>query len=59
MNIISNPTKKQHLFLFSFVKIYLLPDRSKNSKRKTSIKKGTTDPVYEEKFRVRYFVFRK
>lgn len=34
-----------------YVKIYLLPDRSKNSKRKTSVKKNSTDPVFEEKFR--------
>ena len=39
-------------FCHSYVKIYLLPDRSKNSKRKTSVKKNTTDPVYEEKLRV-------
>ncbi|CAF0930103.1 unnamed protein product [Adineta steineri] len=34
-----------------FVKVYLLPDRSKNSKRKSVIKKNTTDPLFEEKFR--------
>ncbi|CAF3690036.1 unnamed protein product [Rotaria sordida] len=34
-----------------YVKVYLLPDRSKNSKRKTSTKKNTTDPVYDEKLR--------
>jgi hypothetical protein len=32
--------------------MYLLPDRSKSSKRKTSVKKNTKDPVYEESFRV-------
>ncbi len=37
------------------MKIYLLPDRSKNSKRKTAMKKNTIDPVFEEKFRVRIF----
>ncbi|CAF0804139.1 unnamed protein product [Rotaria sp. Silwood1] len=34
-----------------YVKVYLLPDRSKNSKRKTSTKKNTVDPVFEEKLR--------
>jgi hypothetical protein len=32
--------------------MYLLPDRTKASKRKTTIKKGTLDPVYDEIFRV-------
>jgi hypothetical protein len=36
------------------VKVYLLPDRSKNSKRKTATQKGTTNPVFEERFRVRF-----
>ena len=43
---------RQRFFCHSYVKIYLLPDRSKNSKRKTSVKKSTTDPVFEEKLRV-------
>ncbi|UJR25687.1 hypothetical protein I4U23_007038 [Adineta vaga] len=34
-----------------FVKVYLLPDRSKNSKRKSGLKKNTIDPVFDEKFR--------
>ncbi|CAF2512010.1 unnamed protein product [Rotaria sp. Silwood2] len=34
-----------------YVKVYLLPDRSKNSKRKTSTKKNTIDPVFEDKLR--------
>ncbi|CAF0760696.1 unnamed protein product [Adineta ricciae] len=34
-----------------FVKVYLLPDRSKNSKRKSTVKKNTIDPVFDEKFR--------
>ena len=32
--------------------MYLLPDRLKASKRKTTVKKSTLDPVYEETFRV-------
>ena len=35
-----------------YVKTYLLPDRSKHSKRKTSIKKKTLDPVYNETLKV-------
>ena len=35
-----------------YVKTYLLPDRSKHSKKKTSIKKKTLDPVYDETLKV-------
>ena len=35
-----------------YVKMYLLPDRSKESKKKTDIKKKTLDPVYKEVFKV-------
>ncbi|TKS72187.1 Synaptotagmin-like protein 4 [Collichthys lucidus] len=31
-----------------YVKCYLLPDKSRQSKRKTSIKKNTVNPVYKE-----------
>ncbi|KAK9518280.1 hypothetical protein VZT92_023591 [Zoarces viviparus] len=31
-----------------YVKCYLLPDKSRGSKRKTSIKRNTVNPVYEE-----------
>lgn len=31
-----------------YVKAYLLPDRSKSGKRKTKIKKGTLNPVFDE-----------
>ena len=36
----------------SYVKIYLLPDRSKHSKRKTNVKKKTINPVYGETLKV-------
>ncbi|RTG87294.1 synaptotagmin-like protein [Schistosoma bovis] len=36
---------------FSYVKCYLLPDRTKGSKRKTSYKKATCNPVYDEEFK--------
>ncbi|CAF0847318.1 unnamed protein product [Rotaria sp. Silwood1] len=34
-----------------YCKIYLLPDKSKASKRKTTIKKDTIEPVFNEAFR--------
>lgn len=37
-----------------YVKTYLLPDRSKESKKKTVVKRGTLDPVYKEVFKVRH-----
>lgn len=41
------------LFLcFSYVKCYLLPDKSRQSKRKTSIKRNTVNPVYKETLKV-------
>lgn len=33
-----------------YVKLYLLPERSKRSKRKTDAKKDTVDPNYDEEF---------
>lgn len=39
-------------FLFRYCKVYLLPDRSKGSKRKTAVQKGTTSPVFDEALRV-------
>ncbi|KAI7808348.1 putative synaptotagmin-like protein 5 [Triplophysa rosa] len=35
----------------SYVKTYLLPDKSRQSKRKTSIKSNTTNPVFNENLR--------
>ncbi|XP_048400471.1 synaptotagmin-like protein 4 [Stegostoma tigrinum] len=34
-----------------YVKSYLLPDKSRQSKRKTTVKRNTTDPVYNETLR--------
>jgi len=34
-----------------YVKVYLLPDRSKTGKRKTKIKKNTLNPVFDEPLR--------
>ena len=39
-----------------YVKTYLLPDKSKHSKRKTSIKRKTLDPVYNETLQVRLLI---
>ena len=44
-----------------YVKTYLLPDKAKHTKQKTSIKKKTLDPVYNETLKVSsdlYFVQR-
>lgn len=35
-------------FLFSYVKVYLLPDKSKAGKRKTRVKKHTMNPIFDE-----------
>lgn len=40
------------LLCFSYVKCYLLPDKSRQSKRKTSIKRNTVNPVYKETLKV-------
>ena len=37
---------------FRYCKSYLLPDKSKGSKRKTSVKNDTIDPVFNETLRV-------
>lgn len=39
-----------------YIKTYLLPDRSKHSKRKTDIKKKTLNPIYKETLKVRIYV---
>lgn len=36
-----------------YVKSYLLPDKSNHSKKKTSVKKKTLNPVYDQTLRVR------
>lgn len=41
------------VFFHRYVKTYLLPDKSTQSKRKTAVKKKTLNPVYDETFRVR------
>ena len=38
---------------FRYVKVYLLPDKSKSGKRKTKVKKHTLNPVFDELLRVR------
>ena len=35
-----------------YVKTYLLPDRSKGSKRKTKVRKKTLNPIYDETLKV-------
>ena len=40
------------MFACSYVKVYLLPDRSKAGKRKTKVKKHTLNPLFEEILKV-------
>nr|XP_023415139.1 synaptotagmin-like protein 3 [Loxodonta africana] len=35
-----------------YIKIYLLPDRSSQGKRKTRVQKNTTDPIFQETLKV-------
>ncbi len=37
-----------------YIKLYLLPDRSKDSKKKTEVKPKSLNPVYKEVFKVSY-----
>ena len=37
-----------------YVKTYLLPDKAKHTKQKTSVKKRTLDPTYNETLKVNY-----
>jgi hypothetical protein len=41
--------------LIRYVKVYLLPDRSKAGKRKTKVKKHTLNPLFEEILKVQDF----
>lgn len=41
-----------------YVKTYLLPDKSRQGKRKTSIKRDTVNPLYDEIFRVSIWILR-
>lgn len=38
----------RHGYSNPYVKTYLLPERDKGSKQKTSVKRKTVDPVYNE-----------
>ena len=40
-----------------YVKTYLLPDKSKHSKKKTEIKKRTLNPVYQETLKVCVYMY--
>ena len=37
---------------YRYVKVYLLPDKSKSGKRKTKVKKHTLNPVFDELLKV-------
>jgi hypothetical protein len=47
---------KKFFFFSRYCKSYLLPDKSKGSKRKTTIRKGTTEPVFNETLRVCFYL---
>jgi len=36
------------LFCFRYVKVYLLPDKSRSGKRKTRVMRKNLNPVFEE-----------
>ena len=42
-----------------YVKLYLLPERSKKSKQKTDVIKDTVTPVYDETFEVILYIIKK
>lgn len=39
-------------FIHRYVKVYLLPDNTSHSKRKTSVKRKTLNPIYDETMKV-------
>ena len=43
------------MFYSRYVKVYLLPDKSKAGKRKTKVKKHTLNPLFEEILKVNIF----
>lgn len=51
---VSKKTANDSVFslAFRYVKAYLLPDKSRQGKRKTSIKQDTINPLYDEILRV-------
>jgi len=51
--ILYRSKKNRCVCVYSYIKTYLLPDKSRQSKRKTSIKSNTTNPVFNENLRVR------
>lgn len=44
--------KKVIYYNFRYVKVYLLPDKSKSGKRKTRVKKHTLNPIFDEVLKV-------
>lgn len=51
--MIPNNIQLEFVFFFRYVKTYLLPDKARMGKRKTSVKKRTVNPIYNEVLRVR------
>lgn len=48
-----NKIQLECVFFSRYVKTYLLPDKARMGKRKTSVKKRTVNPIYNEVLRVR------
>lgn len=49
---VSRKAIKEICFItFCFLKVYLLPDKTKSGKRKTKVKKHTLNPVFDEVLR--------
>ena len=42
-----------------YIKTYLLPDKAKHTKQKTSVKKKTLSPVYNETLKVKAYCSKK
>ena len=47
------PLLNSIFLLSSYVKVYLLPDKTKSGKRKTKVKKHTLNPAFDEILKVR------
>lgn len=46
------PLHPPHFFGSRYIKTYLLPDKSNHSKRKTTVRKRSLDPIFNETLKV-------
>lgn len=54
MLYIGHGRRSLYKFCFFLLQVYLLPDKSKNGKRKTKVKKHTLNPVFDES--IKYYM---